>query len=229
MVHRHVRGQHGVVRLNHAGADVWRRVNGHLQLALLGKVIGQLLCQQRREPRTGSTAKRMEHEEPLQTIGLFSHPSDYIHGISHQLLPYVEVTPSKIVRRVLLATDQIIRMEQASERTGLHLIDYRRFRVDQNGSRNIAIRYSSLEERAAEAVTVVGAVRFLLLQFAILADLVLQAIEFPSRISQLDSGLADVNGNGFAVAEALRTEMINGFGDGLTGPDDLPLLKFSFL
>ena len=62
-----VRGQDGVVRLDHGRGHLWRRVDGELQLGLLAVVDAEPLHQQRGEAGAGAAAERVEDEETLQT------------------------------------------------------------------------------------------------------------------------------------------------------------------
>lgn len=47
-------------------AYLWRRIYGELQLALLPKLVGKFLHEQRREAGAGAAAERVEHEETLR-------------------------------------------------------------------------------------------------------------------------------------------------------------------
>lgn len=122
VLERGVRGQYGVVGLDHGRRHLWCRVDGELQLALLAVVHAQPLHEQRREPGTGAAAERVEHQKALQPGTLIGQLPDPVQHDVHDLLADRVVAPRVVVGRVLLAGDQLLGMEQLTVRAGTHFV-----------------------------------------------------------------------------------------------------------
>lgn len=86
MLQRGVRGEDGVVRLNDGVRHRRRRVHAELQLGLLAVVCGEALKNESAEPRAGSTAKRVEHKEALETIAVVGQTANLVHDEVNLLL-----------------------------------------------------------------------------------------------------------------------------------------------
>lgn len=79
MLERGVRGENGVVRLNNGVRHRRRGVHAELQLRLLAVVGGEALKDESTKPRAGSTAKRVEHKEALETIAVVGQTANLVH------------------------------------------------------------------------------------------------------------------------------------------------------
>merc|ERR1712018_226074 len=186
-----VGGQDGVVGLDHGGGHLRGGVDGELQLGFLAVVHGQTLHEQGGEARAGATAEGVEDEESLQTCALVSQFPDSVQDQVHDLLADGVVTTSVVVGGILLAGDQLLGVEQLTVCAGADLVDDGGLQIHEDGPRDV-LAGASLGEEGVEGVITApdGLVRG---HLAIRLDTVLQAVQLPAGIANLDSGLADVD------------------------------------
>ena len=185
-----VSGQDGVVGLNHGGGDLGSWVDGELQLGLLTVVYGQTFHQEGGETRSSATTEGVEDEETLQTGTLVSELSDSVQDQVDQLLSYGVVTSGVVVGGILLAGDQLLGVEQLSVGASSDLIDHSGLQIYEHGSGHV-FASASLAEKGVEGViaTSDGLVTG---HLAIGLDSVLQTVQLPAGITDLDTGLSDV-------------------------------------
>merc|ERR1719471_447038 len=183
--------QDRVVGLDYSGGNLRCWVDGELQLALLSIVHTQSLKEERSESRSGTSTEGMEDKESLKTRALVSQFPDPVQTEIYDLLSDGVVTTSVVVSGILLASDELLRMEELSVGSSPHFIDNGGFQIQEDGSRDV-LASSSLTEEGVEGVisTSDGLVRR---HLTIRLDTVLQAVEFPAGITDLDSGLTKMN------------------------------------
>jgi hypothetical protein len=75
-----VRGQHGIVRLDHGAGHLGRRVNSEFELGLFSVVLAEAFKQKRSETGTATTAERVENKEALETRAVVRQAPDAVHG-----------------------------------------------------------------------------------------------------------------------------------------------------
>merc|ERR1719471_39129 len=183
--------QDRVVGLDYSGGNLRCWVNGELQLALLSVVHTQSLKEERGESRSGTSTKGMEHKESLETGALVSQFPDPVQTEIYDLFSDGVVTTSVVIGGILLASDELLRMEELSVGSSPYLINNGWFEIDQDSTRNV-FASSSLTEEGVEGVisTSDGLVRR---HLTIRLDTVLQAVEFPAGITDLASSLSNVD------------------------------------
>ena len=114
--------QDGVVGLNDGGRDLGSRVDGELQLRLLAVVDRQTLHEQGGESRASATTEGVEEKESLETSALVSQLPDAVEDQVDDLLADGVVATSVVVGGVLLASDQLLRVEQLAVGASADLI-----------------------------------------------------------------------------------------------------------
>ena len=98
-----------------------------------------------------------------------------------------------VVRRVLLARDELLRVVELAVGAGADLVDHGRLEVDEDGARHVLARAGLGEEGVERIVaTADGLVRR---HLAVRLDAVLEAVELPARVTGLDAALAKVDGD----------------------------------
>mmetsp|Transcript_2838 Transcript_2838/g.6222 ORF Transcript_2838/g.6222 Transcript_2838/m.6222 type:complete len:325 (-) Transcript_2838:54-1028(-) len=189
-----VGGQHGVVWLNHSSRDLGRGVHSEAQLGLLAVVDGQTLQQQRAQTRASTTTNSVEDQEALQTSAVISQLADAVQGQIDNLLADGVVATGEVVGSILLAGDQLLRVEQLTVGASADLVHDSGLKVQEDGTRDM-LASTGLGEEGVEGVitTANGLVRG---HLAIGLNAVLQAVELPAGVTNLDTSLADVDGNG---------------------------------
>jgi len=188
-----VGGEHRVVGLNDGGRHLGRGVDGEAELGLLAIVNGQTLEEQRAETRAGTTTDGVEDEETLETSAVVSELADAVEGEVNNLLANGVVATGIVVGSILLAGNQLLGVEQLAVSAGADLIDDRRLEVNEDGTGNV-LASTSLGEEGVEGIitTADGLVRG---HLTIRLNAVLEAVELPAGIADLDTSLTDVEGN----------------------------------
>lgn len=179
----------GVVRFDNGGGDLGGRVDGKLELGLLGEVDRESLKQQSSETGTGSSTERVGEEEALETVTVVGDSSDSVHDLVDQLLSNGVVTSGVVVSGVLLASDELLGVEQVLVLSGSHLIDHIGLEIDVDGSGHV-LAGASLGEEGGESL-LPGSRLSVGVEVSIGLDTVFQAVKFPARVTNLATGLTD--------------------------------------
>eukprot|EP00116_Pleurobrachia_bachei_P000661 sb/3460923/ len=212
-------GQDRVVGLNDSGGDLGRGVDGELQLRLLSVVNTEPLAEQRGQTGSGTSTEGVEDEESLESSTLVSlrireglaiqyicrdlfiqfHFPDSVQNKINDLLSDGVVTSGVVVSGILLASDQLFRVEELSVSSSSDLIDDGGLQINKHSPGDV-LSSSSLAEEGVEGVisTSDGLVRG---HLTVGLDTVLQAVEFPAGITNLDSGLSNVDRDTFTHDE----------------------------
>ena len=132
-----VGGQDGVVWLDNGGGDLRSRVDAELKLALLAIVDGQTLHEESTETRASSTTERVEDQETLETGAVVGDMTNFVQDLIDQLLANSVVTTSIVVGGILLASDHLLRVEEAAVGAGADLIDNIGLEIAVDGAGNI--------------------------------------------------------------------------------------------
>ena len=104
------------------------------------------------------------------------------------------VVPARVVvRRVLLARDQLLRVEQLPVRARPHLVDHRGLEVEHHRPRHVLPGTRLREERVERVV--LHPARLVRRHGAVGLDPVLEAVQLPARVADLATGLPDVDGD----------------------------------
>jgi len=192
-------GQDRVVGLNNSSGDLGRGVDGELQLGLLSVVNTEPLAEQRGQTGSGTSTEGMEDQESLESSTLVSQFPDSVQNKIDDLLSDSVVTSGVVVGGILLASDQLLRVEELSVGSSSDLIDDGWLQINKHSPGDV-LSSSSLAEEGIEGVvsTSDGLVRR---HLTVGLDTVLQAVEFPAGITNLDSGLSDVDRDTFTHDE----------------------------
>merc|ERR1712156_246533 len=186
-----VGGQDGVVGLDHSSGSLGSRVDGKLKLALLAVVHGQPLHEQGRKAGSSATSEGMEQKESLKSsAGVRKLPNPVENQVDNLLSDGV-VSPGVVVSGVLLSVDELFGMVQLTVGSASGLIDDSRLQINEDSSWDV-LASSSLREEGLEGVVPEGLVGG---HMAIGLDAMFEAVELPAGVSNLATGLADVDGD----------------------------------
>jgi hypothetical protein len=133
----------------------------------------------------------MKDQETLKTGALVSQFPDPVQDKVDNLLANRVVTTGVVVGRIFFSGHQLLRVEKLTVGSGSNLVNNSWFQVDENGSWNV-FSGSGLREKRVEGI-VASTDRFVRWHLTVRLDSVLQAVQFPARISNLDTGLSNVN------------------------------------
>merc|ERR1719454_737454 len=197
----------GVVWLDDGGGDLGSGVDGEFELGLLAVVDGEPLHEQGGESGAGATAEAVEDEESLETGTLVSQLPDPVQDEVDDFLADGVVTTGVVVGGVLLAGDELLGVEQLAVGAGADLIDYGGLQIDKDGTWHV-LAGAGLAEEGVEGVitTTDGLVAG---HLTVGLDAVLETVQLPAGITDLDSGLTDVDGDTLTHVESLCSEVVH--------------------
>ena len=188
-----VGGENGVVWLNNGGGDLWGWVDGETELGLLAVVDGKSLEEERTKTGAGTTTDGVEDEEALETSALVSELSDSVEAEINNLLTNGVVTSGEVVGGILLTGDELLWVEELSVGSGSDLINDGWLKIEENGSWDVLTGTSLGEEGVEGVVTTTDG--FVGWHLTVWLDTVLEAEKLPAGVTDLDTGLTDVDGN----------------------------------
>jgi len=186
-----VGGQHRVVWLNNRGGHLRRGIDAEIQLRLLSVVDGQSLQEEGSKSRSSSSSNRVEDEESLESSALVSELSDSVQGQVNELLSNSVVSSGVVVSSILLSSQKLVWVEQFSVFSTSDFVDDRWLEIDEDCSWNVFAR-TGLREEGVEGIILLSK-RGIPRHGSIGLNSVLEAVQLPAGISQLDSSLSDVD------------------------------------
>ena len=169
-----MRGQHGVVRLHHSRSHLRGRGHGKRQLGLTPIVDRETLQEQGTQPGASPAARGVENEEPLEARAVIRQLAHSVQDQIHNLLSDGVVPTGVVVRRVLLARDDLLGVVQLSVGAGADFVTHGRLQVHVHRAGHMLPR-AGLGEKGVEGV-VAAADRLLGRHLPIGLDAVLEAV-----------------------------------------------------
>ena len=151
VLEQRVRRQHRVVRLDDGGRDLRRRVDGEPELGLLAVVDREALEEQGPQAGAGPTADGVEDEEALEPRAVVGELADAVEGQVDDLLADGVVPAGEVVGGVLLAGDELLRVEELAVGARADLVDDGRLEVEEDAARDVLAR-ARLGEEGVEGV-----------------------------------------------------------------------------
>jgi hypothetical protein len=188
-------GQDRVVGFNHGSGNLRSRVDGEFQLGLLSIVDRETFHQERGESRSGATTEGVEDQESLESSALISQLPDPVQDEVDNLLSNGVMSTGIVVGGILLASHQLLRVEQLTVGASTDFINDRGFKINKDGTGDM-LAGSSFSKEGAEGVIPSGLVGW---HLTIRLDSMLKAVQFPTGITDLASGLADMNRDTFTL------------------------------
>ena len=188
-----VGGENGVVRLNDGSGDLRGRIDGEAELGLLSVVDGESFEKEGSESGTGSTSDGVEHKEALETGALVSELSDSVEAEVDDFLSNGVVTSGEVVGSVFLSGDELLGVEELSVGSGSDLVDDGGLEIEEDGSGDV-LSGSGLGEEGVEGI-ITATDSLIRWHLSIRLNSVLEAEEFPTSITDLNTSLTNVNGN----------------------------------
>eukprot|EP00041_Stephanoeca_diplocostata_P007724 m.111310 g.111310 ORF g.111310 m.111310 type:complete len:468 (-) comp17006_c0_seq1:106-1509(-) len=183
--------QNGVVWLNNGGGDLRGWVDSEFKLRLLAVVDGQALHQKRRETRSSSSSEGVEDQESLKTGALVGELADAVQDEVNDLLTDGVVTTGVVVGGIFLTGDELFWVEQLAVRASADFVNDGWFEVNENATWDVLSGSGFGEEGVERVVTSSdGLVRR---HLTVWGNSVLQAVQFPTGVTDLATGLADVD------------------------------------
>jgi hypothetical protein len=158
-----------------------------------------------------ATAHGVEKDEALEASAVIGELANAVEHKVDNLLADSVVAARIVVCCVLLARDELLRVVELAVRAGAHLIDDGRLEVNEDSARDVLTR-TSLREEGVECV-VSAANRLVRGHLAIGLDAVLEAVQLPASVSDLDTGLTEMDRDNLTLprgAEGASVQRIDG-------------------
>jgi len=193
---KRVSGEDGVVWLNNGGGDLWGWVDGETKLGFLTVIDGKSLEEERSETGSGTSTDGVEDEETLETSALIGELSDSIEAEIDDFFTNGVMSSGEVVGGVFFTGDELLWMEELSVGSCSNLINDGWFKIEHDGSWDV-LTSTGLGEEGVESV-IATTDRFIGWHLTIWLNSVLEAEELPACVTDLDTGLTDVNGNDFS-------------------------------
>jgi len=191
-----VGGEHGVVGLDDGGGDLGRGVDGESELGLLAVIDGKSLEEEGSETGAGTATNSVEDEETLETSALIGELADSVEAEIDDLTSDGVMSSGEVVSGIFLSGDELLGVEKLSVGSGSDLIDNGGLEIEEDGSGNV-LTGTSLGEEGVESV-VTTSDGLIGRHLTVRLDSVLEAIKLPAGVTNLDTGLTDVDGNNFS-------------------------------
>jgi len=183
--------QDGVVRLNDGGGDLRGGVDGESELGFLSVIDGESLEEEGSETGTGTATNGVEDEETLETSALIGELADSVEAEIDDLTSDGVMSTGEVVGGILLSGDELLGVEQLSVSSGTDLIDDSGLEIEEDSAGDV-LAGTSLGEEGVEGIvtttdSLIGG------HLAIGLNSVLEAEELPAGVTDLDTGLSNVD------------------------------------
>jgi hypothetical protein len=201
MLEEGVSGEDGVVWLNNGGGDLWGWVDGETELGFLTVIDGESFEKEGSESGTGSSTDGVEDEETLESGTLIGKLSDSIEAEIDDFFTNGVMSSGEVVGSIFFTGDKLLWMEELSVGSGSDLIDNGWLEIEEDSSWDVLTSTGLGEEGVEGIVTTTDG--FIGWHLTVRLDSVLEAEKLPAGVTDLDTGLTDMDGNDFSHDEVV--------------------------
>merc|ERR1719201_2160716 len=198
--------KHSIVRLHYCGGDLRACPNSEAQLGLLAIIDRETLEHETSETAARSTSDRIEDHETLQARTIVGELSDAVEDKIHNLFANGIVATCKIVGRILLASDQLLWVEELAVCAGAHLIDNSRLQINHDATRHMFASTCLAEECVKRIVASTNGL--VTRHLAIRLNAMLKAEQLPACITNLNTTLSEMEAKHFTHCWKRRVESL---------------------
>jgi len=131
----------------------------------------------------------VENQEPLDAGATVGDLSNSIESEINELLSNGVMTTSVVVGGVFFPSEKLVWAEEFPVGTAPHFVNDGGLQIDKDGPWDV-LSSTVLGEEGIDFLS-----RGVVWHQSVRGDAVFKAVEFPARVSKLDSGLADVDAN----------------------------------
>jgi len=191
MLEKRMSGEDGVVWLNNGGGDLWGWVDGETKLGFLTVIDGKSFEKEGSETGTGSSTDGVEDEETLETSTLIGKLSDSIEAEIDDFLTNGVMSSGEVVGSIFFTGDKLLWMEELSVSSGSDLIDNCWLEIEEYSSWDVLTSTGFGEEGVESVITTTDG--FIGWHLTVWLDSVLKAEKLPAGVTNLDTGLTDMD------------------------------------
>ena len=175
---------------------MWGWVDGETELGFLTVVDGKSLEEEGTKTGSSSSTDGVEDEETLETSALVGKFSDSIEAKINDFFTDGVMSSGEVVGGIFLSGDELLWVEELSVGSGSDLIDNGWLEIEEDGSWDVLTSTSLGEEGVESVVTTTDG--FVGWHLTVRLDTVLEAEKLPAGVTNLDTGLTDVDRNDFS-------------------------------
>jgi len=188
-----------IVWLDHSGGDLWGWCHGESQLGLFTVVNRQALKEKSTEARSGTATSGVVYEETLETSAVVGELADTVQDKVDDFLANGVVTTGVVVGSVFLSGDQLLGVVELTVSASADFVNDSWLKVNVHSAGDV-LASTSLREKGVEGIVTAtdGLVRG---HLSVWLDTVLEAEKFPRGITNLATGLAEMNVDYFTHIE----------------------------
>merc|ERR1719428_942980 len=169
--------------------------NCETQLGLLAVINRKAFEHEAPKARASSTATGIVHHETLQASAIVRKLPNTVQAEVNNFLANGIMSTGKVVGSILLTRDQLLWVEQLAVRPCANLVDYCWLQVNEHTPGNM-LASSSLRKEGVEGI-ITPSNCFVGCHLPIWLNTVLQAEQFPACVTNLDTGLTEMNAKDF--------------------------------
>jgi hypothetical protein len=186
-----VHAEHSVVRLHNSSGNLRATPHRETDLGLLAVIDGETLEEQASKTGTSAATASVVDNETLQTSAVVSKLAQAIQDQIDNLLTDGVVATSKVVGSIFLTGDQLLWVEQLTVSASADLINHSWLQIHVHASRHV-LACACLREECVECI--ISSTNGLVAgHLTIRLNAVLQAEQLPARVTNLATGLTDVD------------------------------------
>jgi hypothetical protein len=185
-----------VVWLNDGSWDLWGWINSESEFGFLTVIDWKSFEKKRSKSWSSSSSDGVEDEETLETCALISKLSDSVEAEINDFLTNGVVTSGEVVGGIFLSWDELLWVEKLSVGSSSNFINDSCFKIKEDSSWDV-LSSSGFWEESVEGI-ISTSNWFVWWHLTVWLDTVLEAEEFPACITDLDTGLSNVDWNDFS-------------------------------
>jgi len=187
-----VRRKDRVVWFDNRGRNLRTGGDGKGQLGLAAVVNGKTFQKEGSETGSGTSSGGVEDEESLESGTVVGKLADAVQDGVNNLLSNGVVTTGVVVGGILLSGDDLLGVVKLGVGSGADFVADGGFQIDKDGAGDVLSGGGLAEEGVARVVS--GGFGG---HVTIGRDSVLQAVEFPAVVTDLDTGLTEMDRDTF--------------------------------
>jgi hypothetical protein len=196
-----VGGKHRVVGLNNGSRDLRTGGDSKGELGLAAIVDRKTLQKKRSETRTSTSSSCVEDKESLKTRTVVSKLADAVQDEVDNLFSDGVVSTGVVIGGIFLSTDDLFRVVELGVGSTANFVTNGGLEIDVNSTRDV-LSGLSLTEESVEGVVghtdgLVGS------HVTIGADSMLKAVQLPAVVTDLDTGLTQMDGDTFCFQRTM--------------------------
>jgi len=188
-------GEDRVVRLDNSGRDLRTGGDSKGQLGLAAVIDRKTFQQQGSETGSGTSSGGVEDKESLKSGTVVGKLSDAIQDVVNNLLSDGVMSTGVVIGSIFLSRNDLFGVVKLGVLSGTDFVTNSGFQIHENSARDVLSGGGFTEEGVEGVIAGWGSLDGG--HVTIFGDSVLEAVEFPAVVTDLDTGLTEMDGDTF--------------------------------